>query len=777
MKHLLKIAICMGLTAVLLLSTACGGNNGSNGNSMAEAATTGTDGNRAAATATAATGRYVEVDVTPPIDGWFMSLIAQDGTLAAFDEGLRTRYDSTNMGETWTPSPGPGSGTDRFEGVRTAAFLPDGRLLAYVQYEGMTKISPDGATEHFPVDEIDSAVADGDTHNITLIQALDNGQIMLTYSIDWIARFMREHDMGDFVGRFGNDEDGDDIEDLDMGTVEDAYNEMYEYEDATEGMETGGRGTVRTSEVRVSGTAGVGGDFRFGDMETTAIHDLATGQQISTREVPTPVGANSHGDIYTMQGHSLLRYGANGYVDTVLDGTAFAFGASNNSVASVQLLADGGLVVNVLVDWQFNRLFKYVWDANATVDPNKTITIWSLEDNALVRAAITEIWRLHPDADITYEIALLGDTAISASDAIRTLNTRLLSGRGPDILILDGAPIDSYAGRGMLLDLTGRVDTGGIYQNLLAPYLDGGQMHVIPTQFSIPMLMGSAHTLAEVPTLAALVESIVTGNPAAAMDQGRMLGGIPEDERAQMGFNDLEELFDLMWQANASAFINDNRLDSDALREFLAAIEAISNMYELTAADDITGGMGVFMAVGGGGGRANMVSGSLMQYMMQSTNLAAFSVDNIMLLQMMMARDDSELAIFPGLTPGAWLPSTIVGVSADTSVEDFAIAFVNTMISLQVQQINHGEGLPVTRQGIQAQIAQINQQLAEFDMDPFDVDMDTFVNQLQTPALIEATLREMIWGTVERLCTGRVDLEGAVQEVEQNIRNYLAERS
>ena len=730
----------LGLLGILLLATACSNNEGSN--TVADTA--------------ARAGRFVEADITPPIDGRIINLIANDGTLVAFDEGLRTRFDSTNGGETWTQSPGPGSGTDRFESVQTAAFLPDGRLLVYEQGVGMVAVSPDGTAEHFPIAEIDDAIAEGDSHIVTLIQMLDNEQVLLTYSVDWIARFMRENDIGDFVQRIGVDENEDDDE-----------------------QPRHVSGGARTTEVRVGGNFSGGGDFTFfGEMATSAIHDINTGNLISSREIPMPVGANIHGDVYAMQGHTLMRHAANGNVDTILDGTAFAFGSPFNSAASVQTLADGGFIVNVLVDGQFSRLYKYTWDENATVDPNKTISIWSLEDNALVRAAITEIWRLHPDAQISYEIALSGDTAVSASDAIRTLNTRLLSGSGPDILILDGAPIDSYAGRGMLLDLTGRVNTSGIYQNLLAPYVDGGQLHVIPTQFLIPALMGSPSALGEVPTLAALVESIVTGNPASDMQRGMMLGGIPEAERAQMGFADLAELFDIMWQANATAFINNNQLDSAVLREFLAAIEAISSMYELAAQNEMEAGMGMFMAVStSGGGRANMLSGSLMDFMMQSTNLAAFSIDNLTLLQMMMVRDDADITTFPGLVPGAWMPSTIVGVSADTSVPDFAIEFVNTMLSLDVQRINHGEGLPVTRQGIQAQIDQINEMMIEFDMDLFDFDVDALASQLQTPALIETTLREMIWQTAERLCTGRIDLEGAVQEVEQNIRNYLAERS
>jgi len=68
-------------------------------------------------------GRYVETDITPPIAGQFMSLMTHDGTIVAFDNGLRTRFDSTDGGASWTQSPGPGSGTNHFENVTAASFL------------------------------------------------------------------------------------------------------------------------------------------------------------------------------------------------------------------------------------------------------------------------------------------------------------------------------------------------------------------------------------------------------------------------------------------------------------------------------------------------------------------------------------------------------------------------------------------------------------------------------------------------------------------------------
>jgi hypothetical protein len=62
------------------------------------------------------------------------------------------------------------------------------------------------------------------------------------------------------------------------------------------------------------------------------------------------------------------------------------------------------------------------------------------------------------------------------------------------------------------------------------------------------------------------------------------------------------------------------------------------------------------------------------------------------------------------------------------------------------------------------------------EMSEIEIDTDSLIGQLTTPALIERTLYEMVFVTKEKLCQDALDLEGAVRELEQNIRTYLNER-
>jgi len=487
---------------------------------------------------------------------------------------------------------------------------------------------------------------------------------------------------------------------------------------------------------------------------------------------------SSDGGLFAVLDGSLLLADADGNISTALERTSYSIGAPRSSVTSVFALDDGSIVVNILSNGMVNRLYKYAWNENAVIDPEKTLTIWSLHDNNFVRAAISELRKKHPDSLIDYEIALGRNSAVSASDAIKTLNTRLLSGDGPDVILLDGCSADSYADRDMLLDMSGLVETGDVFGGLLAPYKNNGKLYCLPTQFLMPMLMGSAEALADVKSLDDLIDKAVNGNdlPARGGPGPRPFSGVEEEERSALYFSDLKELCDLLWVSCAPEIVKDNRLNTDALRQYLGAVKAISDKYALTEVSQGRGGMGMSIAFSDGGS-ATMLPGSLMWYTMQLTHYAAFSTGNLQLLQMMMDRSGSTLELFPGLTPGAWQPSTVVSISADAKNQQFAAELVQAMLLVEVQQLNYGTGLPVTHAGLTAQVDTINERRAENGEEPFSFDPNVLINQLSSPSIRDTVLTDMMWGSVEKCCNGEIDVEGAVKEIEQSVKNYLAERA
>ena len=349
------------------------------------------------------------------------------------------------------------------------------------------------------------------------------------------------------------------------------------------------------------------------------------------------------------------------------------------------------------------------------------------------------------------------------------------------MIILDGCSIESYAGRGMLMDMSNLIDTGGVFDNLLSPYIDAGKLYCLPTQFMMPLLLGSPNALEKAQTLDDLVALVISGNdatPVGGPGQGPgLMTGLDEDQRAALHFDDLKELCNILWGSGAPDIINNNTLDTASLRSYLEAVKSISDKYGLAEQEEGPGGrMGMSVAFSDGG-TATTLPGSLVRYTMRMTNYAAFSASNLQLLQRMIEDADSTMKLFPGMTAGTWQPSTVAAISADSGAVDFAAELVGSMLSIDVQRLNYGTGLPVTRAGIAAQIEAINDLRSQFGEDAFEFSADALINDLQIPSMVDTVLTDMMWNSVERCCKGEIDVEAAVREIEQNVKNYLAERA
>jgi molybdenum cofactor cytidylyltransferase len=106
-----------------------------------------------------------------------------------------------------------------------------------------------------------------------------------------------------------------------------------------------------------------------------------------------------------------------------------------------------------------------------------TLTVWSLADSATARLAVNAYKKANPEVDVTFETAVQTDTddvSAAINDALTQLNTELLAGEGPDVLLLDRVDYTTYINKGMLADMSDTVP------------LDALQSYRPQTKFSMP---------------------------------------------------------------------------------------------------------------------------------------------------------------------------------------------------------------------------------------------------------------------------------------------------
>lgn len=767
MKKLTQ-ALALLLCALLALSmAACGGEAGQDPAS--------------------ATGRYVETDITPPgADGETLrSFLTPEGNLVCFGQGLKKRWDSTDGGATWQQSEGPGVREARLANAWLYTLLPGGDILAALpsqsgdSTEELVRVTPDGTASHFAVPKLDEAIAEGKKPYVSLLTAFSDERLLLGFTTGMSFSVGRESSDGEDASEATESEPSEPTEENSASVNQDAYQTQ---EDFT-GLIDPSTGAVVADFPEWYGTsAAARGDKLYmmdynGGIQTK---NLADGSD-SGGELAVPVGefafnlamdAGEDGQLYVLDGKRVHKLAADGTTETLMDGSSYSF-AGRGMVSGLHALPGGALVMN-LDTQDGGRLYKYAWDPDATVDPDKVLKVWSLQENSLVRSAINVLRAQNPDVVVEYEIALGEDSATTAEDAVKNLNTRLLNGDGPDLMVLDGCPVDSYIQQGMLQNLADLVDTDGMFQNLLAPFKQDGGPYVLPGSFKVPLLLGTGQNLAKAQTLAELAQMVADGNtlPELAED-GDVFAHLDAKDQPVLAPQDLREVFDCLWNASAPAVVTGEGLDVEAARELLAALQTISGKYQLAHGGGSTSGA---MAVMSSSGAAATVKGSVLAYASQRAVFGGYLADDAQMLDYMMEPPDSEFASFPGLTQGAWLPSTLVGVGADSQKTELAAQLVQTMLSDEVQGARTGNGFSVTPAGMDKMIADTDKLMRENQSTGFSFDYQPLVDLAARPVLVDTVLTETVWHAAESMCDGDIDLEEAVKQVEQGLKNYLAER-
>ena len=162
-------------------------------------------------------------------------------------------------------------------------------------------------------------------------------------------------------------------------------------------------------------------------------------------------------------------------------------------------------IVLCMMDLVSNQTKLYLCEKGTWEEERKTVSegglrIYSLDlrGGTSVRQAAALFQEMHPELEVSYETGYTGEDGVTLSDAIRTLNTELMAGEGPDLLILDGLPADSYAEKGILEDLTDIVEPEKekYFYNIISAYNGGGKIYKVPTAFSVPVLLGDGEILA-----------------------------------------------------------------------------------------------------------------------------------------------------------------------------------------------------------------------------------------------------------------------------------------
>lgn len=239
------------------------------------------------------------------------------------------------------------------------------------------------------------------------------------------------------------------------------------------------------------------------------LYDMETGEQKQAEETLSSEGAKSGGyremdtldggeSIYCLSAGGLYYYKFGGSImEQLIDGSMNTLGTPDFYPMAMAMLDEQNLLVAAHGDsgTEGMVLYKYTYSADVPLKPDKELKIYSLYDDETIREIINRFRKEHSDVNVNYQAALSEDNGMTVSDALKTLTTEIMAGNGPDVLLLDGMPIQTYIEKGVLKDLSQLLkETGGSYfENITNAYQDDqGQLCAVPSRFLIPMIQAGS---------------------------------------------------------------------------------------------------------------------------------------------------------------------------------------------------------------------------------------------------------------------------------------------
>ncbi|MDE6212391.1 MAG: extracellular solute-binding protein [Lachnospiraceae bacterium] len=689
------LAACLaGVMAVSLMG--CGGPVGKDGQGT-EADSEGVTGD-----GDTAMGRYMESSQTLDIGRVTDVVKLTDGRLELLEDGAEGRYISSDGGITWE-----------------ADILPFWYDLVMESYVVDMKGAPDGSVAVLgrrygtPVGDWELAEDDTDSE-----EAESVCELLLFSPAGEEKRFSLPDPEGYTLSNLCFSEDG---ERLFLSTRDE---EIYEID-----KETGEKRLLMQIDIRPDVFC-VWEQYLAAKSEQDGIflYDLDTGEKIEDEVLSDFVAQNykrddnvfsstytifpaEDGSIYLAGAKGLHRHVIGGAVmEQVINGGLCGLSDPSNPVSVMMRTANDGF----MAAYSEGKISSFTYDPDIPSTPSQTLVAYSLTESDILRQAITRYQEANPDVYVEYRVGLSEEGGATKEDAIKKLNTEIMAGKGPDLLVLDGLPIDSYKEKGVLSDISpylAKLETEEpLLPNIKESFTEGGKITMIPAAVTLSMYYAEQENMTGVSDLSALAdlfEKLRKDHPGEELMElysKDMLfdavfpvsapnwisaSGEPDMEKISGDLEQMKRIYDACMEG----------LPDRVLLKYKGYMENIASSDKASAYNDLGGG-GVQIA----GGNVQVSMGAL-------TN--GYNYGLLQSVKRMEGKEDNRLAQIPGSAADAFTPVALMGINAASQKSDLAGDFMQMILSKEMQSMIYPIGFPINEEGLERYLESLGGQVPE----------------------------------------------------------------
>ena len=475
----------------------------------------------------------------------------------------------------------------------------------------------------------------------------------------------------------------------------------------------------------------------------------------------------------------------------LLQGTLCSMGDPSNG--KYGMLVEDGPVFLVLFS---SGLSRFTYDETMPATPDKELKVYSLKKDQTLQQAVSAYQKAHQDVFVKYEVGMSGENGLTAEDAIKALNTEIMAGNGPDVIMLDGLPIESYLAKGMLADLSENLKAAEekeeFFDNITRVYEEDGKIYAIPTRFRIPLLMGNEEfvsNIQDLSSLSAVMEEMRKKNP-----EGSILSAYTPEILLKM----LAIASEPTWSKE------DGNLQEETVKEFLTQAKKIydnemSGISDSEKEEFLNSVRGSDDSSGTAEETALDISWSILNFLTKSqAQLAIGSSQQVSL-------DFTNVISVPRVKPevvykplslqaeNVFQAESIVGVSAKAAEPEMAREFVEMLLSYNVMSMQQ-EPYPVNAASFDSLfdtdmegdgafgsmgISKDDGSVATLDLywpnEEEQKGLEQMVRSLKTPYLPGSPIEQAVLEAGVSVLEGNMSVDEGVAQIKQKIQLYLSE--
>lgn len=484
-----------------------------------------------------------------------------------------------------------------------------------------------------------------------------------------------------------------------------------------------------------------------------------------------PVFTDEEGGIYVADATGLYHIGRNGTLwEQLIDGSLNSMGRQDMYLMKFFQGTDNDFYGIYSTSNSRMKLIHYYYDETVDTVPPETLTVYSLKDSYTVRQAAAILQKNNPQIKVDYRIAVEDEYGKVTEDVIRALNTELLNGKGADVLILDGLPMETYKNKGILADLSSlfEKDKDDYLPNVRGGFTgEDGKIYYMPARIKVPVIYG--------------------GEDAVAAFQDPELMAAYDKTPTLFAPDIYENILNMTAYTCFNKLFNDNgTVDGDALTRWLTGVKSagekgnVQVSYDQADMDRLKVNNTVIPYGFGRQSDFNLASGRCAA--------AAEILDSIDSAMLPLSAAEINGSSFESIG-GIYIPSVVAGINASTGNKENAEEFLRVLFGTEVQDESLRDGFSVRsssldkwsgmEKSVSVSMSMGGEGIALEGEWPKQADRDmilAIVRTVSVPAIVETQIIDMIVDGSRDYLSGKGTIENAVQTIESKMKLYVNER-